>query len=91
MSDPRQHHTTDPRQRPDDSRPQHGDSGASRQAPQTVIDSQAITHETFAAYLMQQRRSMIEQVANIERLLGIDSTELRLRAEIKRLKAQLNQ
>lgn len=40
-------------------------------------------------YLMDERRLLIGRVRNIERLLGLESEEAKLRREVERLKALL--
>lgn len=77
MSDPRRQHETDPR-------PQHGDS---RQSQQTVLYS--VSADGFGQYLFQRRRALIQDVTEIEKLLGLESVEAKLRKENEILKQRL--
>ncbi len=79
MSDPRRQHETDPR-------PQHADS---RQAQQTVLYS--VSPDAFGQFLFQQRRALYQQIAEIEKLIGIESTEAKLRKEVDLLKQRLRE
>lgn len=80
MSDPRRRHEADPR-------PQHGES---RQAQQDVLSS-PISVQAFAQFLMQRRRQCYQEAAEIERLLGVDSAEMKLRKQVKDLERQLHE
>ncbi len=81
MSDPRHQHTADPR-------PSHSDASPTRHDTSGVLQSPPM--EAFVAFLVEERRACYQRAASIERMLGMESAEQKLRKENAELRKQLN-